>query len=201
MISKKELEIKVSKLKDYSAKRPGLEQYTTPSRIVSELVWFAYMNKDIYGKEVCDLGCGNGVLGISALLLGAKKVYFVDIDSRAISVVRDNCKELGLKNYELINKGIGNIVLESDVVLMNPPFGVQSRGVDTSFFHEAMNISPLIYAIYKKNGYEHVNEISKSRGYECELMKNMKMKLKKKFSYHTSEKAFTDIILLRLENI
>ncbi len=36
------------------------------------------------GKSVLDLGCGSGILGIGAGLLGADDVTFVDIDSVAV---------------------------------------------------------------------------------------------------------------------
>lgn len=39
-------------------------------------------------KEVLDYGCGSGILAISALKLGAKKAYGVDIDPQALIAVR-----------------------------------------------------------------------------------------------------------------
>ena len=39
---------------------------------------------------VADIGCGSGILGIGAVLLGAKKVYAVDIDPLAVSAARSN---------------------------------------------------------------------------------------------------------------
>jgi len=41
------------------------------------------------GMTVLDLGCGTGVLGIGALLLGAK-VYFVESDGSALEIARNN---------------------------------------------------------------------------------------------------------------
>ncbi|MDN2658558.1 50S ribosomal protein L11 methyltransferase [Neptunomonas sp. CHC150] len=42
------------------------------------------------GKKVTDYGCGSGILGIAALLLGADHVIAVDIDIQAIQATRDN---------------------------------------------------------------------------------------------------------------
>lgn len=39
---------------------------------------------------VADIGCGSGILGIGAVLLGAKKVYAVDIDPLAVRAARSN---------------------------------------------------------------------------------------------------------------
>lgn len=47
---------------------------------------------DFTDKEVIDFGCGSGILGVSALKLGAKKVYGIDIDPQAIEASHDNAK-------------------------------------------------------------------------------------------------------------
>ena len=78
--SKKELEVYLSKLKQLESLNIKLEQYSTPSDIAANILWIAYMNSDIKDKVIGDLGCGNGVLGVGALLLEAKKVYFLDVD-------------------------------------------------------------------------------------------------------------------------
>ncbi len=43
------------------------------------------------GKIIADIGCGSGILSLSALKLGAKCTYSVDIDSLAISATKINC--------------------------------------------------------------------------------------------------------------
>ena len=78
--TKKNLEIKLSKLKGMSKKDIRLEQYESSSVLVSELLWYAYILGDIKGKKILDAGCGNGIFGAGCLLLGAKRVYFLDID-------------------------------------------------------------------------------------------------------------------------
>ena len=42
------------------------------------------------GKTIADLGCGSGILSLTALKLGAKSTFSVDIDSLAISATRMN---------------------------------------------------------------------------------------------------------------
>ncbi|CAA0097263.1 50S ribosomal protein L11 methyltransferase [Zhongshania aliphaticivorans] len=46
--------------------------------------------QDLSGLTVIDYGCGSGILGIAALLLGAKKVIAVDNDPQALLATRDN---------------------------------------------------------------------------------------------------------------
>ncbi|WP_317931322.1 50S ribosomal protein L11 methyltransferase [Halioxenophilus sp. WMMB6] len=48
------------------------------------------------GKSVIDYGCGSGILGIAALLLGAASAQGVDIDPQALLATRDNAVRNGL---------------------------------------------------------------------------------------------------------
>ena len=48
--------------------------------------------QDLAGKTVIDYGCGSGILGIAALLLGAKQVYAVDIDPQAVLATNQNAE-------------------------------------------------------------------------------------------------------------
>ncbi len=54
------------------------------------LQWLAQQN--FHGAEVIDYGCGSGILGIGALLLGANKVLGVDIDPQALLATQDNAQ-------------------------------------------------------------------------------------------------------------
>ena len=47
---------------------------------------------------VVDFGCGSGVLGIAAALLGASTVHACDIDPQAITATRDNAQANGVGN-------------------------------------------------------------------------------------------------------
>ncbi|MBQ6153944.1 MAG: 50S ribosomal protein L11 methyltransferase [Ruminococcus sp.] len=42
------------------------------------------------GDEVLDVGCGSGILGIAAVLLGAKSAFGVDIDKMAVKTANEN---------------------------------------------------------------------------------------------------------------
>lgn len=48
--------------------------------------------QDLSGLTVIDYGCGSGILGIAALLLGAEKVIAVDNDPQALLATRDNAR-------------------------------------------------------------------------------------------------------------
>lgn len=52
------------------------------------LQWLDQQN--LHDKVVIDYGCGSGILGIAALLLGARQVYAVDLDPQAVLSTRQN---------------------------------------------------------------------------------------------------------------
>ncbi|EJO37478.1 50S ribosomal protein L11 methyltransferase [Acinetobacter radioresistens] len=51
---------------------------------------------DLKDKVVIDYGCGSGILGIAALLLGAKQVYATDIDPQAVLATQQNAELNGV---------------------------------------------------------------------------------------------------------
>lgn len=51
---------------------------------------------DLRGRSVIDYGCGSGVLGIAAALLGADPVICVDNDPQALEASRDNAARNGV---------------------------------------------------------------------------------------------------------
>lgn len=47
---------------------------------------------EVEGKEVIDVGCGSGILGIGAKICGARSVYMCDIDEQAVEFARKNAQ-------------------------------------------------------------------------------------------------------------
>ncbi len=83
--------------------------------------WLGKTN--VKDKVVIDYGCGSGILGVAALLLGAKKVYATDIDPQAVLATKQNAELNGvLKNLyvglpEEFNETIGNE--KADILVAN----------------------------------------------------------------------------------
>ena len=89
-ITKSGLAVVLSQLKKFEEPKVRQEQYFMDSEIAASVLWNAYLLKDIEGKAIADLGCGTGVLGIGALMLGAKHAFFVDSDEKALQTAKDN---------------------------------------------------------------------------------------------------------------
>jgi len=58
--------------------------------------------QDLTDKVVIDYGCGSGILGVGALLLGAKQVLAVDIDPQAALATHQNAKLNGVEDKMLV---------------------------------------------------------------------------------------------------
>jgi ribosomal protein L11 methyltransferase len=71
------------------------------------------------GLEVIDYGCGSGILGIAALLLGARHVRAVDIDPQALLATRDNAARNGLDATQLEAGAPGSLAGAADLLLAN----------------------------------------------------------------------------------
>ncbi len=48
---------------------------------------------DVEGKDILDMGCGSGILGIGAAMLGAKSVTAVDIEENSARIATENAKK------------------------------------------------------------------------------------------------------------
>ena len=73
------------------------------------------------GKTLIDYGCGSGILGIAALLLGAKRVVAVDNDPQALLATRDNAQRNNIKDEQLITYLPHEVPkdLQADVMVAN----------------------------------------------------------------------------------
>jgi len=74
------------------------------------------------GQDVLDLGCGSGILGIGAMLLGAKSVTGYDIDEKAPAIAQENAALSGIPSeWFCIRQGD---VLSGDGRLTGRTFGL-----------------------------------------------------------------------------
>lgn len=60
---------------------------------------------ELNGKKVLDVGCGSGILGLSALLLGAEFAELVDVDFQATAIATRNAEINGLTDKCSIKTG------------------------------------------------------------------------------------------------
>ncbi len=188
-MNKKELAIILSRFKPLSKPDIRLEQYQTDSEIAAYLAWLAYLNNDIQGKIVADLGCGNGVLGLASLILAAKKAYLIDVSKKAIEIAKENLTALESEfNVKLsavfINEDIANVILKADTVIQNPPFGVKKEHADRKFLESAMKIADTIYSIHKSESHEFISKLASNHDFIIESIREFNFPIKKTMQHH-----------------
>ncbi len=71
------------------------------------------------GLTVIDYGCGSGILGIAAVLLGAARADAFDIDPQALVATRDNAAANAVADRVITHAGAGTLPPAADVVLAN----------------------------------------------------------------------------------
>ena len=80
-----------------------------------------YLAKYVKSEDtVLDVGCGSGILGITASKLGAKQVIMTDIDECAITASEHNAKLNGVKNATVLLKNLlDDNTVKGDVIACN----------------------------------------------------------------------------------
>lgn len=72
------------------------------------------------GESVLDVGCGSGILGVAALLLGASSVRALDVDPDSVAVTRENAELNGVASrVEASCTPVGRLRGSYDLVLAN----------------------------------------------------------------------------------
>ncbi|MFH1637837.1 MAG: METTL5 family protein [Candidatus Woesearchaeota archaeon] len=198
-MNKKALAYLLSKIKTFKKAKVSLEQYPTEPEIAAEVLWDAYMQGSIEKKTIADLGCGTGTFGIGALVLGAKNVYFVDIDEEALSIAKENLKvveiELGMKlgKASFRCKDIRSFNIKVDCVIQNPPFGVKRSHTDKLFLLKAMSLADEVYTFHKLATKSFVNSIAEDHGFSALSIKKLEFPLKRSYWFHLKNIYYVDV--------
>ena len=188
MITKSRLAIALSKLKVFEKPKIRAEQYMTDSETAAEVLWLAKMRGDIDGRIIADLGCGTGILGIGAILLGAEKVYFVDNDRDALRICRENLEELGIEEKaEIMLGNVKDFNKKVSTVIQNPPFGTKTKHADREFLEKAFEISEdAVHSFHKLETREFIERFAKQKGFVPTNLIEFHMPIKATYKFHKS---------------
>lgn len=83
---------------------PGLA-FGTGRHETTRMVLSLLEKLDFDGKTVYDVGCGSGILGIAASVLGAKECVLFDVDSQAIKAANSNAVLNATDGYIILTDG------------------------------------------------------------------------------------------------
>ena len=105
-------------------------------------------------ESVCvDVGCGSGILGISAVKLGAKRAYLTDIDYVAVESAKHNAKINGVADKTEIMHAdlLKDADIKGDIMLCNITAEI------------LCNLAPSVPQCLKKGGVLILSGIIESR--------------------------------------
>jgi len=201
--SKKDLEVELSKLKNFESPSFELEQYATPSHIAAEWIWNMALKGEVAGRTILDAACGPGILGIGLLLMGAKKIFFLDKDQKALTICIENYnkikEEYEIGNAEFIHQDISLFDQQVNIVVQNPPFGTKNEHIDKIFLEKAFSIAPLVYSMHKYSTAKFVEAISKDFGFTITDFWRYEFPIKAVFTFHEKPVVKVDVGLWRME--
>jgi putative methylase len=69
VLTKKKLEIILSRMKSIPNPKAELEQYEIPGDLGAQILNIAYLSGDLKNKTIADFGCGSGKLAIGSALM------------------------------------------------------------------------------------------------------------------------------------
>lgn len=102
------------------------------------------------GGTVLDLYAGTGGLGIEALSRGIAKAVFIDIDPKAITVIKENISSFKLDNQvEVFRtdshralKALTKRELQFDLVFLDPPYAKQKIAEEIQLLQDFNLLAP-----------------------------------------------------------
>jgi putative methylase len=197
----KALEMRLERISGFDRPRVDLEQYVTPAEVAARLLHHAYLRSDIEGKDVCDLGCGTGILCCGAFLLGASSAAGIDIDPAAIATTERNASILGVSVRTIVGDvrdpaALGSIC-PCDTVVMNPPFGAQKRHADRPFIDAALSCAAVVYGIFNEGSRAFLSGYIRGKG-EIDEVVACAFPMRRTFAHHTRDRVEIPVEVVRI---
>ena len=203
--SKRDLEVILSKLKSFEKPSLLLEQYPTPSNIAAEWAWNMAMKGEVAGKVIVDAGCGPGIIGMALLLLGARKIFFIDKDQETIRICQQNYSKLKeeyeIGSAEFVAHDISLFDGDADLVVQNPPFGTKQEHADKKFLEKAFAIAPIVYSMHKWSTQKFVEAICKDFHFQITDLWRYEFPIKAAFKFHEKPVQIVDVGLWRMKKL
>ncbi len=198
-MKRKKLEMVLQSLEGPPSQSPHLEQYMTPASLAADILFFAHSMGDVEGKTVADLGAGTGIFSIGACLLGARRVFSVEIDEVMLSPLRRNAERFKCP-LEVIEGDVSQFNVQVDTAIQNPPFGAQNRHADLPFLLKAMEVSRVFYSLHNATTLDFLKEKIEENGWRITHILTYDFPIPRIFHFHRKDVEFVEAVLIRAEH-
>ena len=184
------LAMELSKLPPHPQHDVKLEQYATEgdfaARWIAEIIQLGDLDDS---TRVVDLGAGNGILGIGCHLAGAASTLLVEIDS--------DCQH-DFSGVEWLIGDVNDWSGENvDLIIMNPPWGVQTPKADRSFLEVAFNSQAKVIYVLHSSRSTHLEPLAESRGWAGEIVLKGAFRIPATYAHHQSQNDVTEVSVWR----
>lgn len=195
--SKRQLEIRLSRLEILQSPTLKLEQYPVSAKAAAELLYMAgFEHEDLKGR-VIDLGTGTGRLAIGAALMGARHVMGVDVDPNALLLARKNAESADVK-VEWVQSPVEKVDGKFDTAIMNPPYGTRMVHADIRFLDKALRLAPVTYSIHKSSTRKFLAEYLLRSNGRIDEARSMGMEIPHLFTFHNRTWKTLEVDLYRI---
>lgn len=187
----------LSGLPKHPTQNAKLEQYVTDGNVAAQ--WLAAIDMEEpfadQAEGIADLGAGNGILGIGALLLGAPRAIFVEVDAAACEAL-----EAGLREHDLSQRAtvlradvreVEDALRGCDVVVMNPPWGQQRRSADRPFLEAAAAAAQRSVHLLHSAGAVHVEPWAADCGWVARRWMEAQLPLPRTYAHQQQRRGST----------
>ncbi len=145
------------------------QAFGTGNHETTRMVISALFDMQTEGKRILDCGCGTGILGIVASLLGAKEVVGYDIDEWSVENTQHNATINHISNIEVFHgdaRVLSHVSGVFDIVMANINRNVLLA--DMHHFHDVMaKGARLILSGFYSEDVPILLEEAKKEGLEC----------------------------------
>ena len=108
-------------------------------------------------------------------------------------------KRKGTKDviHEHITKQSKATIPQPDLIVMNPPWGVQTPKADRPLLEYAFSLgAPVVHVLHSSKS-KHLQALGRDYGYESEAMLKTDFRLPPTYQHHTKRKAATTVLCWR----
>ena len=158
----------------------------TPAEAAADLLFSLDQRFGLAGRSVLDLGCGTGRLAVGASLLGARPVTGVEVDAALIPLARAAARAAGatvaFRAMEVSEWRRG-----ADVVVLNAPFGAQTRHADRPFWEQAFTLAQVAVGAFASSASRtFIARLALDRGAHVVDVTPVPWNLPRTFAHHRS---------------
>ena len=196
------LAILLSNLAPHPCNDVELEQYSTDGDLAARWLTDITAFGDLSGGcTVADLGAGNGVLGLGALVMGAGRTILVEADQAACDVAKSNAESMGFADsVEVIQATLGSDPVDlgsADVLISNPPWGRQIPRADRPFLEAMIDAAAPAHLLHSAEA-THIQPLFEDAGWSAERYGEADFALPAAYSHHSRQRGMTRAAFWRL---